>query len=136
MIATSRRGTLSLSLSTVASVLLTAPVSANPDGQILEACGVLMGLEHDIEALSAQRQTLEDEGRTDPQLRALYAKQRVIEDHLSDLPAPTTIAGAAALAQLMTARWPVVDEDGTLLVHDFEEWASATLFEFVAGLKT
>jgi hypothetical protein len=63
----------------------------------------------------------------------LYAKQRVTEDHLSNLPTPTTIASAAVLAQLMMARWPAVDEDGTLLVHDFEEWASATLFGSLSG---
>jgi hypothetical protein len=136
MISTSRRSTLGLGLSTVATVLLPAAASANPDGQILQACTDLMRLEDDIEALQEQRQTLEDESRTDPDLTALYAHQRIIEDRLSDLPAPTTIAGAVALARVMTARWPSVDEDGTLLAHDFEEWTSATLFEFVAGLKT
>ena len=131
---TSRRTTLGISLFAVASTLVPAAASANPDVQIIQACTALMRLEDEIMALFTQRLTIEDEQRTEPELTALYARQHVIEDRLSDMAPPATQAGAAALARVVTARWKTCGGDGTLLAADFDEWCAATVCEFVTSV--
>jgi hypothetical protein len=118
-----------------AAVVGIAPAQANPDADLIRLCGYILDTECLMAEVHGRRKTIEDERRTDPELTVLFDKRSQIEDALYDIPAPTTLEGARAMARLALAGWPTVCEEGEPYALDFDEWVSLSVFEFLDGLK-
>lgn len=130
-----RRGVLGCGLGSAATIVLPVAASASPDAALVHACNDMLALDNKMKQLFATRQTLEDEERTEDELRGLYKREAVIKDRLYDLGTPCTMAGVQALAQVAVCRWRQYDQEGTLLAEDFDEWCAACVLEFVVDLK-
>jgi hypothetical protein len=138
MSAATRRHALRLGgLAALAVVLLVAvskaaEPAAGPDAELIASCDALVDWETRWETFCASRHTIEEEERTEPQEMALSEEYEALIDRIEKAAAPTTIAGAAAMARaaMATAQRTL---DGELTPNTNGEWLALEAAQFFAG---
>jgi len=131
-----RRSALKLSISAIAAGLaapaLAMAAPASPDAELIKLCNDLVAANAEIEALCATRKTIADEHRTEQQLELLSQKHSTIEAAIEEQGSPETAEGVRAMACVAMTRFPGIFE-GEPIAHDFDEWVTLCVVEFVAG---
>jgi hypothetical protein len=106
--------------------------AASPDAAIIALCHHLVALEDKTNALCAQRLTIADEHRTEPQLIALWRRRDAAVAALERLGPPKTMAGIQAVARASLATHSHKDSDGDVVPICDGHWMALMVCECLA----
>ncbi len=109
-----------------------AMATPEQDAEIIRVCDELLANKAEFDALFSRRVSIQDEERTNPELEALSAREAEIQDRLSDLPPPSTLAGAQAMARVAVSRWWMLNGEDELYAEDFDSWGNLSILQFLA----
>jgi hypothetical protein len=134
--ASTRRSALGFTATAIVAGLTTPALASAPavnaDAELIRFSSRVAAVCAKMDALYAVRHTIEDEHRTQPQMDALRAERVQATDHIYDLPDPTTLAGARAMAIASIALAPR-DRDGSISYSGESERLAWVVAEFLAG---
>ncbi len=102
------------------------------DAELIRLCNRLVDIEHKQASILATWRTPEDERRTAPAVDLLYKERAGLFGHIAIIGAPTTMAGARALAAVALAGADK-DQDGELMAAGDYDRLTLTLLEFLTG---
>ena len=129
-----RRAALGLSVAVTAVGLMPAGLAttASPDAAIIALCNHLVALEGEAVALCAQRLTIADEYRTEPELIALERRRDAAVAALERLGPPKTMVGIQAVARASLATHSHKDSEGDVVPICDGHWMALTVCECLA----
>ena len=129
-----RRATLGFSVAAIAAGLtpLSLTVATSPDAAIIALCKRLVAIEDKTNALCAQRLTIADEHRTEPDLIAIWDCRDAVVAELEHLGPPRTLAGIQAVARASLATHSDKDSDGDVVPICDGHWMALTVCECLA----
>lgn len=122
-------------LRTTANALLTGPLAPqlasaapveSPDASLIDVCDGLVRVRNAEDALGSKCLTAEDELLAEPQFEALRTNYWALMAALKSLPAPSTTAGAVAVARVVNT---LINRDasGKVICSDDYDWLISTV---------
>jgi hypothetical protein len=104
----------------------------SPDAAIITLCDSLIEIEIEATALLAQRLTIADERRTEPQMIALERRRTNVVAELVRLGPPKTITEIRAVAWASLATHRNKNREGTVVPICCGHWLALTVCECLA----
>jgi hypothetical protein len=129
-----RRASLGFTMAAITTSLtpLSRVVVTSPDAAIIALCKRLVAIEDKTNALCAQRLTIADEHRTEPDMIALEGYRGAVVAELERLGPPQTMAGIQAVARASLATHSHKDSDGDVVPICDGHWMALMVCECLA----
>lgn len=106
--------------------------TAGADAEMIALCNRVVAIRRETDALYEIRHDKESEDRTQPAMDALYDERDAVLDRINELPAPSSLAGARAVAA--AARSLLLrDVNGEDEYSNDSEWLAFHALEFLTG---